>query len=183
MRLPPALLGAALLACALAGCGGSGGLARVGDRSISSADVDRLLEHAGEEARNEHRSFPDPGSDAYRAIERQALAILVSRAQVEVAAERIGVTVAAREVSHALGRPAPRDKEAIEVVYEHARRSLGIPETDAGEEGAALADATRMQLTLRKLVARLGRDGLPPWLAQARRTVAVEYADGWAPPQ
>jgi DNA-directed RNA polymerase specialized sigma24 family protein len=183
MRLLPALLGLALLASGLAGCGGSRALARVGDRSISRSDVELLLEHADEEARTERRSFPAADSDAYRALEREALAILVSRAQLEVAARRIGISVSAQEVSHALGRAAPRHKEAIELVYEHARKSLGIAEADAGSEGAALADATRAQLTLRKLVDRLGRDGVQPWLANARRTVPAVYADGWSPAQ
>jgi hypothetical protein len=183
MRLPSVVLGGVLLAIGLAGCGGSGAVARVGDRSISRADVDRLLHSAREEAQNEGRGFPAENTDAYRALQREALAILVSRAQLEVAAKRLGVSVSAHEIDRALGRRAPRHKESIEMLYEQTRSSLGFPEPDAGEEGEVLADATQAQLTLQKLVERLGRDEVLPWLTKARRSVAVTYADGWPPAQ
>lgn len=176
------VLGAVVALAALAGCGGgSQRLAHVGDRSITRGEVDRMLEHAREEARNEHRAFPDEGSAGYRALEREALAILVSRAQLEVAARRLGVSVSQQEVSRQLGRRPPRHKESIELAYEGAREALGFPEEDAGEEAAVLEDAVRAQLTLRKVVRRLGAERVQPWLAKARRTVAVGYSEGWAP--
>ena len=94
------ILCAAAVVCALGGCGGhSQRVASVGDRAITRGDVDRLLEHAREEARNERRAFPEADNAGYRALEREALSILVSRAQLEVAARRLGLTVSEQEVS------------------------------------------------------------------------------------
>ena len=176
-----AVFGVAVLAVGAAGCGGSSAVAHVGGRAIQREDVDRLLEHAREEARNERRDFPAPGSDGYRVLEREALAILVSRAQLEEAARRLGVTVSQQEVARALGQRPPRHKETIELAYEAAREAIGLPEEDAGEETAALKDAVRAQLTLRKVVVEVGAARVQTWLARARRGVAVSYADGWAP--
>lgn len=175
------LLLAVAIAAVLTGCGGSGSVATVGDRSIAREDVDRLLEHAQEEARNEHRDFPRPGSDAYRALEREALAMLVSRAQLEVAASELGIGVSPQEVAQALGQKPPRHREALELAYEHAREALGVPEEDAGEETAALRDAIRAELTLKKVVRRVGSREVQRWLERAHRSVAVRYAAAWAP--
>lgn len=181
MRTLAAAIGVAAAVVCAAGCGGSSAVAHVGDRTIARQDVDGLLEHAGEEARSERRAFPAAGSLGYRALQRDALAILVSRAQLEVAAARLGVTVSPQEVAHALGQRPPRHKEAIEVAYEQAREAIGFAEEDAGEETAALRDAMRAELTLRKVVRRLGAKAVQPWLERARRSVAVRYAAGWAP--
>jgi len=174
-------IGISAVAVGAAGCGGSGAVAHVGDRAIAREDVDRLLEHAREEARNEHRAFPGSDSAAYRALQREALSILVSRAQLEVAAQRLGIGVTPQEVAHALGQKPPRHREAIELAYEATREAIGFPEEDAGEETAALKDAVRAQLTLEKVVRRVGAGRVQAWLDRTRRTVAVRYAEGWAP--
>jgi sugar diacid utilization regulator len=75
----------------------------------------------------------------------------------------------------------PRRKEGIELVYENARRSLGIAEQEQGEGRALLADAVRLQLTLRKVQRRVGAARLQQWVAHARTSVPVEYADGRRP--
>jgi hypothetical protein len=164
---------------ALGGCGGSTRLATVGDRQITRADVGRLLEHGQEEARREGAGFPAAGSAGHRALEREGLAILVARAQVEQAARRIGIRIADAEIARQV--ELPRRKEGIELVYENARRSLGIAEQEQGEGRALLADAVRLQLTLRKVQRRVGAARLQQWVADARTSVPVEYADGRRP--
>jgi hypothetical protein len=171
-------LAAALFVFALAGCGGSATLAHVGDRSITQAQVQRLVEHGREEAAREGADFPARGDDGYRALERQALAILVARVQVEQAARRLGVAVSDAEVQARV--PLPH-KELVEVAYEGARRQLGFPEeNEKGTAAKLLGDAVRVQLTLQRVERRIGAARVPAWLAAARR-IPVEYADGWAP--
>ena len=173
MRALTAALGLALT-LALAGCGGRGELARVGQTTVTRAQVDALLEHGREEARAEGHGFPAAGSDGERALRKEALAILVSRARIVEAARRLGLTVSDAEVGAQV--PLPRHKEAIEQIYERARGALGIPEEERGHERAFLADAVRVQLTLRKVEQRLGPAHLGAWLERARR-LPVEYAD------
>src|SRR3954471_9691337 len=82
-----------LLTLALAGCGGGGQLAKVGDRSITRDQVDRMVEHASEEAKRANADFPAKGTDGYRELQQEAVAILVSRAQIVLAAKRMGIAV------------------------------------------------------------------------------------------
>jgi hypothetical protein len=171
-------LAVALLVLGLAGCGGSATLARVGDRAVTETQVQRLVDHGREEAAREGADFPTQGSDGYRALQRQALAILVARAQIEVAARQLGVAVSDAEVQQRA--PLPH-KELLEVAYEGARRQLGFPEeNEKGTAAKLLGDAVRVQLTLQRVERRIGAARGPAWLAAARR-LPVEYADGWAP--
>jgi SurA N-terminal domain len=162
----------------LAGCGGGERLATVGDRQITRAQVDRLVEHGREEATREGASYPEKGSDAYRALEREGLSILVARAQLEQAARELGVTVSKDELDAQVAVP---QKPGVEVVFEEARRGLGIAEEhEKGESAKLLQDAIRVQLILQRVQERLGVDELKPWLARTRQ-LPVDYADGWSP--
>jgi predicted small lipoprotein YifL len=168
----------ALLALALAGCGGSGRLATIGDRTVTRDQVQQLVDHGRDEATREGNTFPAKGSGGYRQLEQQALAILVSRAQIARAAARLGVTVSDAEVAQHAAVP---QKDLIETLYENTRRKLGIPETNPKGEGAKLlADAVRVQLTLQKVERRVGAKRLQGWVASARK-LPVDYAEGWAP--
>src|SRR4051794_24524179 len=137
-----------------------------------------MVEHGREEAKREGADFPAPGSDGYRALEREALAILVARARVEEAAARVGVSVSDAEVRQRVAFP---HKELVEALYEGARRHLGIAEeNEKGTAAAVLADAVRLQLTLQKLQARLGAERLQRLVVRAR-SLPVAYAAGWEP--
>jgi hypothetical protein len=174
-RAAVAVLGATAL---LAGCGDDSPLATVAGQPINRGQVDALVEHGREEARAERRDYPERGSAEYRDLEQQALAILVSRAQIVEAAKRLGVTVTASEVRERVALPR---KDPIEAVYEAARRQLGVPEpNEKGVAAKLLADAVRIQLTLQKVEAQIGERRLPAWAAKARR-LPVEYAAGWEP--
>jgi hypothetical protein len=174
LLLPAALLLAALVA----GCGSNATLAKVGDRSITRTQVDALVAHGSEEAQRENRAFPARGSAEYRALQREALAILVSRAQIAQAAKRIGVTVSQQELDRLV---TVRRPELVEALYEATRRQLGIAErNEKGESAQLLQDAVRVQLTLQRVEHRVGAPHLGAWVAAARR-LPVRYAAGWAP--
>jgi hypothetical protein len=173
-----AAVAVALVAAALGGCGGTADVATVGETAITHAQIVRLVEHGREDAGNEGASFPDKGSDGYRALERQALAILVTRAQITQAAGRLGIHVSDAEVTKQVAFPR---KELVETLYEGARRQLGFPEeNEKGTSAQLLADAVRVQLTLQRVQARVGAEGLGAWVERARE-LPVDYADGWQP--
>lgn len=171
----------AVLAFALAGCGGSGGdrLATVGGHEeITRGQVDTLVQHANEEVAREGQTAPAEGTEEYRALQRQALAVLVGRARIVVAAKRLGVTVDDAEIDRWASRP---HVDLPELVFEKARRGLGIPEaSEKGTNARLLRDAVRVQLTIEKVRRRLGDAGFERWYAKTRQ-LAVEYADGWSP--
>jgi hypothetical protein len=169
----------ALLAFGLAGCGaGNERLASVADRTITQRQVDRLVEHGREEAAREGNDFPARGSDGYRELQREALAILVARAQIVEAAQRLGVTVGQAELDRYVRAP---HKEFVEVLYEGARRNLGVAEEkEKGDAAKLLGDALRVQLTLEKVRQRVGSAQLQSWVAKAR-ALPVDYANGWEP--
>jgi hypothetical protein len=169
----------ALLAIGLAGCGAADErLASVGDRTITQRQVDRLVAHGREEAAREGNDFPARESDGYRELQHEALAILVARAQIVEAAQRLGVSVAQAELDRYVRVP---HKELVEVLYEESRRNLGVAEeNEKGDAATLLGDALRVQLTLEKVRQRVGSARLQNWVAKAR-AIPVDYADGWEP--
>jgi len=162
-----AAIAAALL---LAGCGGSATLARVQGQPITKAQVDQLVERGKNEARHDNRAFPSSGTPAYRAIEQQALGLLVAQAQVEAAAKRLGIEVGDAQVNANVRLPGEH-KSLLETLFE----SGGEPDR------AVLERDVRMELTLRALERRVGATRIDAWLARVRRTTPVTYASGWAP--
>lgn len=172
-----AALGALALALLAAGCGGTGSktLATVGAERITQQQVDALVSRAREEASHERQDFPERGSEVYRELERQALGMLVYRAQIETAARRLGIDVTDAQARRSLGMNPPRRKDIPELAFEQAIGALGIEEGKDEEGPLRIADA-RLALTLAALERKLGRDAVQPWIERARRSVPVRYA-------
>jgi hypothetical protein len=160
--LAPILRIAFLLALLVlvAACEDSETVARVGDEKISEEQVEQLVEHFEEEFQREGREFPEEGTSEHRALEKSVLGLLVFRSQLEQAAAKLGVHV---------------DEEEVE-------ERLSSSE-EASEEGEAyFENAMRVQLLREKVAAELGGIGaLDDWVTKARREIAVEYEEGWAP--
>jgi hypothetical protein len=172
-----AALGALGLVLLAAGCGGTGAQthATVAGQQITQQQVDALVSRAREEALNERQDFPERGSEVYRELQQQALAMLVYRAQVETAAKRLGIAVTDTQARNSLGLQPPRHKDAPELVFEHAIGAVGLEEGKDEEGPLRIADA-RLALTLKALERKLGRDGVQPWIERTRRSVPVRYA-------
>lgn len=89
-----ALSGATLALVGLSGCGGSGlpdGVAaQVAGQDISRAEINRLLEQQKAAAEGERDPFPEPGTEEYTALERQALDGLVFQRIVALEAKACG---------------------------------------------------------------------------------------------
>jgi hypothetical protein len=159
------ILSTVLFLALLSGCGGSETVATVGDEKISEEKVEQLVEHFEEEFAREGREFPAKGSAGYEAAERRVLGLLVFRAQLEQAAEKLDIEVQEEEVEERLGQSEEAAEEG---------------ESEGGE--AYFENAMRIQLLREKVAAELGGiDALNDWVAKARREIPVEYEEGWEP--
>ncbi len=77
-------------------------VASVAGRTITRHQLDLAVEHFHEEADREGRPFPDEGTAQFRQVERQSLGLLVARAELEVAARRLGIHVTDAQVERRL---------------------------------------------------------------------------------
>jgi hypothetical protein len=158
-----------LAAAALAaGCGGSGSaVAHVGGTTITRAELADAVGHFKDEAGAEGRPFPASGTDAYHTVERQALGLLVYRAELLDSADSLGVSVSESEVDSRLG-------------------SAGA---EGGEAGRFGRDTVRAQLAYEHIYTKVtaavpaGRKGtaMTRWLQRMKLRYEVSYEDGFGP--
>jgi hypothetical protein len=207
-----ALVPCAALALLAGGCGGGGDsepavVAHVGARPITRVQLATTVQHFQQEARAEGHSFPAEGSPAFLRLRRTLLGLLVSQAQEEQAAARLGVHVTRRQVSKRLARSgAAADPDAAgsdqafvratiraqlvrERVFPRVTLRVTVPDTAVSayfrshrtlygsSTFAAVRTAIRGQLLAQRRNAAMQR-----WLAAAHRLPAT-YAKGFGPPQ
>jgi hypothetical protein len=86
---------AALLLALLAGCGGGGDktVAEVGGQKVTQQQLDALVQHFRREAQQEGKDFPKEGTSTFVQLRNQLLGLLVYRAELKQAAERLGATI------------------------------------------------------------------------------------------
>ena len=165
MRRALALAAVALLA----GCGGQGkqavppgSVAVVDGRVITQAALNEVLATARRKFAVRGSKFPARGTGAYRRLQDSAVRLLVSRAQLENAARRAGITITAAQVGTELRRFKQREFGGDEKRYRERLRRAGLSE---GEIRAAF----RTELLAHAL---RGKD---------RSTGKVTYAPGFEP--
>jgi hypothetical protein len=73
--------------------------ARVGETTISTQEVDLIVRHARDEARNEGKDFPREGTAAHQALRRQALSLLVYHEELAQRAQALGLEVPEADVA------------------------------------------------------------------------------------
>jgi hypothetical protein len=140
------LLVTATLALVLAGCGGGEETAAtVAGETISTAQVEAVLEHAKEEFDREGKQFPEPGTAEYRDLRNQALALLVYREELVQSAYVFGISVDERQVEE--GLRASRGSEQGEE-----------REQEGSENPAFRAGGLREAILYRRIYARVTRD-------------------------
>jgi len=164
-----------LLIAFAAGCGGEETVARVNDREVSEADVERVFEHFEEEFQREGRELPEEGSAARHNLERNVLDLIVFRIQLEGAAAKLGVELDEEEV-----------EERVHRAEEAERGAEDSPEGEEGEEAEAaeayFENVVRIQLLRERLAAELGgADALDAWIQDARSEFPASYEEGWEP--
>jgi foldase protein PrsA len=93
----------------VAGCGGDDeqsvprdAIAVVGDREISKAEYDQLIDQAKRSYEAQKRDFPKAGTPEFNALKTQAVSFLVQRAQFEQKAEELDVEVTEKQVDDRL---------------------------------------------------------------------------------
>jgi hypothetical protein len=146
-RLGRVLAGGALLAATLvmAGCGADAPVGRVDGVAIGREPMQRILEHAREEATNEGKAFPASSTTEYHALQNQALDVVVYREELTLSAGRLGVVV---------------NDDAVEARMKATRREKE-QQSDEGDEGGDnerfRADGTRSALLYAAVYDRLSQ--------------------------
>jgi hypothetical protein len=136
------------------GRNGSEAVATVGDGRVTRAQLELMVEHFHEEADREGRPFPDEGTEALRAVQRRALAFLLYRRRLEVAAARIGVHVSDAEVERRLSGSSGGEEEGATI--------------RATAEAAFTRGTVRAQLLTQRVFERVTADvAVPPAVTRA----------------
>jgi len=160
----------AISVLALAACGGSDAnapVAHVGGETITNGELQQAVDHFKQEADAEGRSFPEQGSAAFRTVQREALGLLVYRAELVQSAEKLGVPVGEAEVT--------------------ARMTSSNGENEGSE--AFARDTVRAQLAYEHVYSKVTADVEPErrdaamrkWLRQMPLRYEVGYEEGFEP--
>jgi parvulin-like peptidyl-prolyl isomerase len=91
-----------------AGCGngkksvGANDVAVVGDQTISKEQFSRLIDQARKSYKTQGTKFPEPGTEAYAALRKQAMQFLVQRVEFEQKADELGLKITEADVDKQL---------------------------------------------------------------------------------
>ena len=108
LRFLPILAVALIGVAFAAGCGngeqsvGANDVAVVGDQTISKEQFNRLLDQARNSYKTNGQKFPEPGTDTYAALQKQAMQFLVQRAEFDQKAAEMDVNVTDADVDKQL---------------------------------------------------------------------------------
>jgi len=158
----------AVLAVA-AGCGGEAevppsAIAIVGDRTVSRAAFAAQIDQARRSYDVSGRDFPAPGTPAYERLKEIAVRLLVERAELDIAADRLGIAITPAQIEARLARFKRGAFGGRESLY---RKRLREQRTTDAEVRAGIRDEL--------LAAAVRKAGAGP--AEAK----VRYANGFAP--
>jgi hypothetical protein len=179
MPRPAGIALAALTVVLVAGCGGNGNptVATVGEEAIKQKQLDAVVAHFRSEAQREGKTFPDEKSPSFKPLRNRLLGLIVYRAELHQAADRLGVKVTEGEISKRLATPAggeregssgdtfPRDSVASQILYERifdkVTRNVKAP--------------TQAELSARRNAA------MAEFVTRLQRETKVRYEPGYAP--
>jgi hypothetical protein len=174
-------------AFAAAGCGSKHEpAARVGGAAISAEQVDRIVEHARDEARREGKDFPAEGTQAFQVVRRQALDLLVYHEELAQRAHDLGVTPAASELEppadgdseeggsqdDAFSRESVRGAVLYRKIYNRVTRNVSVSATEIRTYRSRYPGVPRGQAR-RNLLDTKRNALMARWVAQMKR----DYAD------
>ena len=120
-----AAVAAAALVGAAAGCGGEGKkpVVRVGQTTITHAQLEQTVEHFREEANREGTPFAED-----RTTEKQLLGLLVYRARLEEGARALGVAVTDEQVEQRVASATSSEEKDAEAFAEASMRAQLLTE-------------------------------------------------------
>ncbi|MDX6490825.1 MAG: hypothetical protein QOD43_1070 [Gaiellaceae bacterium] len=178
MPRPAWIAAVALTVALLAGCGGSSSktVATVGGEPITQKQLDAVVAHFRTEAQREGKDFPAEASAGFNPLRNRLLGLLVYRAELRQAADRLGVKVSENEISKRLVTPPggeqegggdtfPRDSVVAQLltekIFDKVTRDVKAP--------------TQAELSARR------NQAMAAFLARLQRETKVHYEPGYAP--
>jgi len=132
------LLLALVAALALAACGGGGSsaedvppgaIAVVGDRTVTKADFDQVMEQHKKSAESQGQTFPQAGTPEYEAVKASVVKGLVEEREWELEGDAMGIKVTDQEVEAQLKQVKEQNGLTDEQKYQAELAKVGI--TDA----------------------------------------------------
>jgi len=182
---PFLLAGLALIA---AGCGGEKAqrpVAFVGDTAILGEQFDAAVDQlrADRRRKGESEEFPEPGTVGYRHLRDSVLGLLVFRAELRQAAQRLGIQVRDGEVERLIdaGGGAPGEAEggslgaaAREIARDSVRAQL-LYQRIYEEVTSSVTAPTAAELSARR------RAAMARFITRMKNTARVRYEPGYAP--
>lgn len=144
---------AALLAAVvvLAGCGGgssgvpASAIAVVGDHAVSRAELSAELDRARRTYEAAGRAFPARGTPEYARLRDATVRLLVSRAELELEAERLGIRITPAQIERRLAAFKRTAFGGSETRYRERLRELRTTDAEvrAGIRWELLAEGLR----------------------------------------
>jgi hypothetical protein len=162
---------AALLAAA-AGCGQGGttvppgAIAVVGDRAVPRSALDAQLAQSRRAYAARGQAFPKLGTAAYRSLQDNAVRLVVDRTRLELAAQKLGITIRPLQVDARLRQLEQNAFGGSKARYRARLRATGMTDADVRR-------ATRDEL-----LAAAVEKAKPSAL---EKPLSVSYANGFAP--
>ena len=151
-----ALLLCALVAVALAGCGGdkdvpSDAVAVVDGTEIARSDYEALITQAKKSYKNQKREFPAAGSQEFQTLRNQAVQFLVQREQFEQEANDMDVDVTDKQIDARLEQIMKQYFGGDKTKYEKQLKDQGLTEKQVRND-------IRAQLVSEKIFQQVTKD-------------------------
>ena len=122
------------VACGTSGDGGDvppDSVAVVGDRAITKAEFNDLVNYAKRSYDAQKRPFPKVGTQEYAQIRDQAVRFLVQRAQFEVSAGDLGVNVSDKDVNERIDQYKKERHGGSDKKFQAELKAQGLTEDQA----------------------------------------------------
>ena len=151
-----ALLLCALVAVALAGCGGdkdvpADAVAVVDGQEIARSDYEALISQAKKSYKNQKREFPAAGSQEFQTLRNQAVQFLVQREQFEQEASNMDVEVTDKQIDARLEQILKQYFGGDKKKYEKQLKEQGLTEKQVRND-------IRAQIVSEKIFEQVTRD-------------------------
>jgi foldase protein PrsA len=167
---PSSILAGLALVLVVAACGSGGGsksvpsdaVAVVGDRNISKADWQALIDQTRRNYRATNHEFPKPGTVALATLRARAVQFLIQNSEFAQEADKLGVKVTDADVANRLdqikkqyygnppGQPKATAKE-MEKRYQQALKQQGFTDSEVRQ-------GIKLQLTREKVFKKVTAD-------------------------
>jgi foldase protein PrsA len=143
IRFPVSALLLALVAVlALVACGGSsssedvppGAIAVVGDKTVTKADFDALMEQQKKSAESKSQTFPAVGTPEYEAVKATVVKGLVEQREWELEGDAMGIKVTDDEIAAQLKQLKQQFFQGDEQKYQAELAKQGLTDAQVREE-------------------------------------------------